>query len=38
MASSTSDKNLDGDKSNMAALRSIEFLACIRIPVRHKVE
>jgi hypothetical protein len=42
MASSTSDKNLDCEKFNMAELRSIEFLACGRIsmrqadPFRHK--
>jgi hypothetical protein len=35
MASSTSDKNLDCEKSNMAELRSIELLTCGRISMRH---
>jgi hypothetical protein len=35
MASSTSNKNLDYEKSNMAELCSIEFLACGRISMRH---
>jgi hypothetical protein len=35
LASSTSDKKMDCEKSNMAELRSIEFLACGRISMRQ---